>query len=453
MSVRTKELEVSNGYIPGEHAMIFHKDRSKVRLFLCALGSGKTCAGANETVRLAVDEEYCKYHNIPFPPKIWVVGRDFPTVLDTAWEELWKWIPHEVGAKSNKQDHTIEFPDGGFVKLVSGDDPDSLRSANVNAIWVDEPAILKEESWRNILGRANRGVPCIIYMTGTPKGYNWLYEQVWVRARKLDWLLDEESQEGHPDYFAFRVPAWRAGRMTEAEIAEMRETMSQDWFMQEYGGDFRAFHGLVYQEFMRHRHVDLYKVWRPTLEIREFWGAIDWGYNDPAVGLLFGRHEGGFVQDEEYYHTRRDPDELIEWCLERQEKHKTLGWWADPSRPDLIARARRRGLRIFEADNAVVEGIEEVRRWLRRDSEVPGLLINPACRNTIREYMAYTYPDTGGRRGAHELPKDKDNHTQDSTRYLLYSIRERKLVGPSAEKKKRREIVTLVKPRNSYTGY
>jgi len=115
-----------------------------------------------------------------------------------------------------------------------------------------------------------------------------------------------------------------------------------------------------------------------------------------------------------------DVDVQIAKALELQRKYDVRMFYADPSRPDNIARAAARGLRVIPAQNDIVGGIEEVRRWMRADG---GFLIHPQNEAALEEIRAYRYPDTG-RKGAEEVPIDRDNHYVDSLRYLIFSTRQ-----------------------------
>lgn len=427
--------QVDTGFDPTPWQTFFLAKVAKVKLALCGLGSGKSAVGATQAAMFMTDERVCQKHGIPSPNFGWVVGQDFPTVLNTSWREMKKFLPDNM-YQANEQLHRIKVGESE-CQFVAADDPDSLRAGNVNWIWVDEPGIIKsEEVWQNIVGRARRGVPCVIFLTGTPKGFNWLYEQVWQKASKLDLLegneepivkvltlpdLQGKTVPGDPryqDYWAIRIPAWMAGRVGQEDVDRAREELSPDWFMQELGADFRSYTGLVYPEFRKETHVT-----EDEVDILERWGAMDWGYKDPASAHVYGRHSLGWVAEHEYYETRKDPDEQISWALQRQKELGVKIWFADSARPDLIDRASRKGLRILAADKSpgsVVEGIEIVRRFLRQDSDPPGLIVRPECKHLAQEFTQYRYP-TSGTRSIHELPMDKDNHALDDIRYCLFN--------------------------------
>jgi hypothetical protein len=423
---------IDTGFRPEPWQLAFARRPAKVKLALCGLGSGKSAIGANLAAALMTDPNACRAHGIPWPNFGWVVGKDFPTVLNTCWRELKKFLPPGV-YQANEQLHRIEIG-RSECQFVACDDPDSLRAGNVNWIWFDEPGIVhSDEVWHNVIGRARRGVPCVVFLTGTPKGYTWLHDLVWARSARADLLKGNEqpvvrklryerirdtdrAQPGYGDYWSIRVPSWMSGRVGQDDINRAREEHSPDWFMQEYGADFRSFTGLVYQEFDRERDV------REDLpECVEWYGGLDWGYRDPAAGLVIGRGDGHVAVADEFYRTRVEPDEQIAWALEQQERYTTVAWIADYHRADLIARARQAGLRIWAADTSpgvLAPGLEEVRRHFRSGSVV----IHPRCRQTIRELQTYRYPD-GGRRGAGELPVDADNHLMDCLRQVLWMLR------------------------------
>lgn len=424
---------IDTGFDPSPWQLYFLRKTAKVKLALCGLGSGKSALGATQAALFMTDERVCQKYGIPYPNFGWVVGQDFPTVLNTSWREVKKFLPENM-YQANEQLHRIRVGDSE-CQFVAADDPDSLRAGNVNWIWVDEPGIISNpEVWQNIVGRMRRGVPCVVFLTGTPKGFNWLYEFIWQKASKLDLLegheesvvqgltlsdLNGKTVPGDPkyqDYWAIRIPSWLAGRASQDDIDQAEEEMSHDWFMQEMGADFRSYTGLVYPEFRREIHVSDEEV-----ETADYWGGLDWGYKDPASAHVYGRGPMGWTVEDEFYEVRVDPDEQIEWALQKQKEFGVKVWWADSARPDLIDRASRKGLRVIPADKSpgsIVEGLEVVRRWLRQDSNPPGLVVRPKCKNLIQEFTQYRYP-TGGTRSIHDVPLDKDNHALDEARYCL----------------------------------
>lgn len=436
---------VDNGFRPEPWQLYFLRKKAKVKLALCGLGSGKTALGANWALLLMTDKRATDHSGVSHPNFGWVVGQDFPTVLNTSWREFKKFLPDGI-YQANEGLHRIRVMESE-CQFISADDPDSLRGGNVNWVLVDEPAMIRnEEAWLNIVGRARRGISCVVALTGTPKGFNWLYEKVWQRAGKCDLLAgneepvvrrltleeivarDEEPRDG---YWAIRIPSWLSGRVSQDDIDQAQRDLSPDWFMQEYGADFRSYTGLVYPEFRKEAHV----VEEGPL-CSEWWGTIDWGYHEPAAALLCGRSEENelWVEDE-FYASRVEPDHQIAWCLERQHRNAVIAWIADASRADLIARARKAGLRVWPADNApgtIAPGLEEVRRRLRSRQ----LLISPKCRNLIKEFSLYRYPERAS--SVSERPLDRDNHALDALRNLAWKLRE--VPAKQAQKEDRREL-------------
>lgn len=63
-----------------------------------------------------------------------------------------------------------------YAAALSFEDPDSNRGDNLAYIWLDEPAIMKREALEVALARLRVTEHPRLRMTGTPAGFNWVYQ-------------------------------------------------------------------------------------------------------------------------------------------------------------------------------------------------------------------------------------------------------------------------------------
>lgn len=68
------------------------------------------------------------------------------------------------------------------------------------------------------------------------------------------------------------------------------------------------------------------------------------------------------------------------------------------------------------ADKELLEGINTVRSWLMTADGYTRIYITSNCKNLIKEFRSYKYPEKGG-----EVPIDKNNHLMDCLRYILHT--------------------------------
>lgn len=156
---------------------------------------------------------------------------------------LWVWAlakDHEVGRPSrvafleaiaqaglipnkdyryNKTERIVEFANGSIVHFRTAEDPQSLRGAGLDILWIDEAAFIPTKEAYEVARPALADKLGIVITTTTPKGKNWLWETFWCEKavadprqfrveytsidnpyfHKEEWLHEKENQ--HPILF------------------------------------------------------------------------------------------------------------------------------------------------------------------------------------------------------------------------------------------------------------
>ena len=114
----------------------------------------------------------------------------------------------------NKTEKTFEFANGTLLEFKSADDPESLRGAGLDILWMDEAAFIRSQDAYNVVRPALSDKQGIVISTTTPKGKNWFYDLFWnskalkddnvgsVEYRSIDnpYFLEEEWREAQRDY-------------------------------------------------------------------------------------------------------------------------------------------------------------------------------------------------------------------------------------------------------------
>jgi len=142
--------------------------------------------------------------------------------------------------KYNKTEKTIEFfADGSdeptaFLQFRTAEDPQSLRGAGLDILWIDESAFIRtKEAWdviRPSLGD-NLG---IVITTTTPRGKNWVWEEFFQ-----GYALTDVSQ-ARVQYTSIDNPHYR-----KEEWEYNLRTMHPAMFKQEHMAAFDAMAGLT----------------------------------------------------------------------------------------------------------------------------------------------------------------------------------------------------------------
>jgi predicted phage terminase large subunit-like protein len=122
--------------------------------------------------------------------------------------------------KERIADKTFEFANGSLIEFRSADEPDSLRGAGLDILWMDEAAFIRSDDAYRVVRPAMADKQGIVINTTTPDRQNWFFDRFWS-GKALDnprhfrvsyWSLDnphfpvdeweEERADTHPMIFA-----------------------------------------------------------------------------------------------------------------------------------------------------------------------------------------------------------------------------------------------------------
>ena len=191
-------------------------------------------------------------------------------------------------------------------------------------------------------------------------------------------------------------------------------------------GEWVNAEGIVYSMFDEDRHVtDKELDFKPV-----YYVSCDYGTQNATVFLLWHKlQDGRWLCEKEYYYSGRQEirqktdeqycDDLIKFL----DGIKINGMFVDPSAASFIAALRKRGIVVYHAKNAVLDGIRFTATLLNKG----GILFRPGCKNTIQEFALYSWkPDTT----EDEVIKEND-HCMDALRYFCYTHLATSKVGTS----------------------
>lgn len=149
-----------------------------------------------------------------------------------AWSYLRYYTGPIEGRKVNEGELSVELPNGAVIRLFGADNPDALRGMYFDCVVLDEVAQMKPQVWEEIIrpALADRGGSAVFI--GTPKGEN-LFHEMYLRA--VDY-----QKKGNPDWCALMFRVDQTSALTEKEVADLKEEMSDNAFRQEFMCDFSA---------------------------------------------------------------------------------------------------------------------------------------------------------------------------------------------------------------------
>lgn len=329
------ELDVREGRVTltAKQAAFFLSE-SKVSLALAGIRGGKTHAGALKTIFYALGHPCAEdeVHLVCSPTYLMSkvpVHKIFKLLYD---EEIFPVCPL-VGYSKGTRTFTLACEGGevAYVQVVSLHDPDKVRGIKALSCWMDEGAYVSKDAWEILLGRL-ADVDGPAWITTTPDGHNWVYDEVYLRAV-------EEARAGVPAWAReYRVFHWASTENTYVPAANFEKLSAQFdplTYKQEVGGLFVRRSGVVYYPFSRERHVGVYRV-DPALPV---YVGQDFNVDHMASSISQPRRSrmglpGLAVVDER---EARDSDTyklaawMAGWCERHRVKREQVVFYPDAS--------------------------------------------------------------------------------------------------------------------------
>lgn len=416
-----KTLEVAFQYkmsLPQQKFADLIRSGRKICLLSGSVKVGKTFAGAREAFK-----QIYKYWTPDKPNLGWIVA---PThkMLATACEEFEQVAGPTILKKLRAERSYLMLPPKGCrlpffrVDCRSAELPDNLRGPNVAFVWGDESSMYDREAHAIILSRMVGSKGQVLYTT-TPRGFNWLWEDVARRA-----------QDGDPE-IGVVFGQLRDNFTLDVRSIELLERMyagMPDFARQELYGEFVNFSGLVYRQFTQAQHV----IDPIAVDKDEYVCAgVDFGYGDPTVHLWgVKRGKRWIIFDEHYQSKGTMRDHAMEIKSHEKSTFTVSRRWADNGGggAQCIADLATFGIDCVparEAKKNIEAGLFEVARLLseKLDDGKPALQITRNCRHTLTEFGQYSYDSGSDSEQKKNLrrPRDFHNHCMDALRYLLHS--------------------------------
>jgi len=238
------------GYKPYPYQADIHSSRAQHRVVVVGRQSGKSMLAAVEaTFELLFNKTSWGWVVAPVYQQASII---FDRVTDMVYLADSK-LPGTREIRVSRRNMTIEVrhydQQGKFLgrsrfQGKTSENPDNLRGASLNYLIVDEAAMVDSqvifESLMPTLTTTNGWTLFI----STPKGYNWFYDM-------FQHALSYRSHEDYPyltQYAAWQLPTWNANpTIPESFFEQQRLIMPERVFRQEYGAEFLADSGSVFQ--------------------------------------------------------------------------------------------------------------------------------------------------------------------------------------------------------------
>lgn len=421
------------GYEPHPGQWSYHNSKTRFRIPTCGRRWGKSLAAATDR-----ETDLFKSGDI----RGWIIGPTYQ-LGEKEFRVMWDHLLVKLGFLRDKKvkkaynlrggEMYIQLPWGAKVEVRSATQPESLVGDQIDFAIFSEAAKHKHETWSRFIRPALFDRRGEADFPSTAEGYNWYYD-LWKKGQDPD----------KPHYESWRFPSWEntflfPGGENDPEIAETRESTSEEWFAQEIAAEFSSFMGRIYSEFQVETHCTRHTFqpdWPNYI-------AMDWGFSNPAAFVEFqvAPNDTIYVWREHYkaFWTLRDHIMYIKNERENPEGyHLDLGFGdaADPEAVETVSRDLIPCMAMDEAKNWRV-GVELMKRFMKeyhdgvsydeyeRPIMRPKYYVDHSCTHHIKELQAYRRKDS--ELNTTDLASSvvkKDDHTENAMRYALMHLYE-----------------------------
>ena len=386
-------------------------------VFRTGYGGGKSLLGSRWVIEKAL--EFSETDNL-------VLAQDRQKGKATTYQVFYDQLPPEEANTNpdkggdptnssiiksfNASDLRLTTVTNSSIRLGSADRWNRYAGAEFSTIWCDETAHYDNTDLYDLYEmlisrqRTSKGLNKMLW-TSTGSGYNQFFD---ITEKKVD-------KEGDPlpwdDHLKVIVGSSRENPWLEELDKLIRTFGGTEREIQAIEGGFARPQGLVYNNFVRDRHViDPSSFSEDSFE-RYIYG-YDHGWDDPRVIIQIGlTHDGRAVIVDEFYREETSIEDAIKWL---EDNDKPRGFIGCEHMPEHIKKFRRAGWTAVKAEKDLDQGIDYVKNLLQRRGGSEGLLVAKNCRNTIQEFLSYEEEEVG-KTGA------KD-HALDSIRYALFTF-------------------------------
>ncbi len=418
----------NSGELIHHKQLAFHKCNKKNRWVFGGNRTGKTECGAVECVWLARGIHPYKQNK---KTDGWVVSVTSQVQRDVAQKKVLKylkkeWIHDIIMLSGSKESAEFGIIDKILVKNVFGSlssigfksleqGREKFQGASLNYVWFDEEPTkdIYLECKMRVLDTCGE-----IFATMTPlKGRTWVFDEIYLNRNN-----DDEVWHQHI--------SWKDNPyLNEKEVLKLTKATSEDELESRCFGNFVKNAGLVYNNFDESVNViEPFKIpsdWQDNI-------CIDPGYTNPFSCHFYARNSDGDVFVIAEHYEKEQPIEYHAQCI--LQLANNLNWQKDSlgnlnclidsaalqknlnsSNTVVEQLSKYKIIANTKVNKNILDGIAEVKNYIKDGNGHSRLFIFKNCVNLIREIKGYAWGD--------DKPLKINDHSLDELRYYIMSLK------------------------------
>ena len=320
-----------------------------------------------------------------------------------------------------RSDKLLEVKRGSVVnwfEVFGGKDESSfmlIQGRTLAGVLLDEVALMPESFVNQALARCSVDGARMWFSCNPDNPNHWFY---------VNWI--KRCKERNALYLHFTMPDNPS--LSEKTLARYEAMYTGVFYRRYIMGEWCLAEGLIY-DFSEANITD------EIPEFADYYISIDYGTLNPFSCGLWAVDGNKAVRIKEYYYDGRASYKQLtdeEYCdaVERlTDGYEVKRAIIDPSAASFITALTRRGFRVQQADNAVLDGIRRTAVYLKNGN----IKIHRCCTDAIREFGLYRWDD---KKTEDAVVKEND-HAMDDIRYfcstiMKYKVEKKNEISPAA---------------------
>ena len=354
--------------------------RKRVRIIQGGTSSSKTFTILIFLIQYAIDNPNSE---------ISVVSESIPHIKRGAlkdFKKIMRWIGNFNENNFNQSNLTYRFTKGSYIEFFSADQPDKLRGARRDILFINECNNVNFESFQQLNIRTKK----FIYLDFNPTSEFWVHKELKDEPDSDFLILTYKDNEALDNSIVQQIEKNRLKAETSAYWA--------NWW-RVYGlGEIGMLEGVIFSNW---KTIDTLPKDAKLIGI-----GLDFGYtNDPTAIIEIYNYNGTRILNELKYQTGMLNSDIA------KELPKHVPVYADSSEPKSIEEIKRYGITIkgvTKGKDSINYGIDVMQRQ--------EYLVTSNSVNLIKELRAYCW-DTDKQGTRLNKPIDTNNHAIDALRY------------------------------------
>lgn len=314
----------------------------------------------------------------------------------------------------------FELANGSMIlcRSLEKTSSEKLRGIDFAWAWLDEARDMPLSAFQVVQGRVGRrlGSQTIVYLTTTPKGFNWIYK------------LFGPKRKNKKDYVLFRATTRDNPALNPDYADGLEDSYDESMKRQEVDGDFVAEGKTLYHAWSSRNESAKAKYRKGDRIIV----ALDFNVIPCTAAIIQERQGFTLVVDEIYDETGMGTEGVINTFLERYPEAKGVQVYGDPAGHARDTRSKttdfemwkqRVDCRIYVAKSwiHISDRINAVNGRLRSYTKKVRLLVNPKCEHLIEDFQQVKPHKDGSKRPRKETDTPHLTHISDAVGYYVVS--------------------------------